>query len=173
MVTSEAKPSALATLFFKAYRSEFRFVRGDDGVVVLHSGGEKARGKNEFERSFRVDYDAGEIHFRDGKVDAISNGESLEAAAFPLVLMLRPIDEIAGLRVREVSAKRSRGYVYDAPVAEQITLADGEFMSWKIRRYRADKPDDSVTVWLRQSDHIPLQITARKRGKTSTLRLLN
>ena len=67
-------------------------------------------------------------NFATEKLMPSANGESLEAAAFPLVLMLRPIDEIAGVRVREVSAKRSRGYVYDAPIAESITLAGGEFI---------------------------------------------
>ena len=86
--------------------------------------------------------------------------------------MLRPVESIAGTRVREVSFKRTRNYTYQEPVEETVTVPAGEFSSWKISRYRIGRPADTVTVWLNKTgEPVPLKIAVRKRGRTSILRL--
>ncbi len=172
VVTSTSKPNALASLFVKAHLSDTRFVRRR-GEVVLDGGAESLAGNggSGYARSFRFDHAAGRVKFSDGKSSAIQPGDRFEAAAFPLLLMLRPVDGVKG-RVREVSAKRTRDYRYEQPVAETVTVPAGAFASWKINRHRTDRPADTVTVWLsRAGNPVPLKIVIRKRGKTSTLML--
>ncbi len=173
LVTSTAKPSLLAAMFMKAHITETRFVRAG-GRVALDSGSERLVGGEGYARSFRVDRERAVVEFADGRRDEIGAREQLEAAAFPLLLMLRPLDALEGMRVREVSAKRLREYVYDAPAPEALRVPAGEFDCWKITRRRADKPEDSVSVWLRRDGRqvqAPLQIAVRKRGKTTLLQL--
>ena len=173
VVTSTGKPSMLAAMFVKAHHSATRFVR-HQGEVALDSGSEQLDGNDGdgYARWFRFDRAQGRIEFSDGDHHAIQPGERFEAAAFPLLLMLRPVEQVAGLRVREVSARRTRDYTYEKPVEEIVTVPAGEFASWKIARHRSDRPDDRVTVWLSQTgDPVPLKIAVTKKGKTSTLLL--
>jgi len=122
-----------------------------------------------------MDHAANRIEFSDGERRAIAPGEQLEAASFPLLLMLRArdagVESIADLRALEVSARRAREYIYDAPVAARIATPAGEVGAWKITRRRVDRPADTVTVYLHQRDHLPLKITVTKRGRTSSLLL--
>ena len=173
VVTSTGKPSMLAAMFVKAHHSATRFVR-HHGEVALDSGSEQLDGNDGdgYARWFRFDRARGRIEFSDGDHHAIQPGERFEAAAFPLLLMLRPVEQVAGLRVREVSARRARDYTYEKPVEEIVTVPAGEFASWKVARHRSDRPDDRVTVWLSQTgDPVPLKIAVTKKGKTSTLLL--
>ncbi|MGR3983917.1 MAG: DUF3108 domain-containing protein [Gammaproteobacteria bacterium] len=171
VVTSSAKPSLLASMFMRAHVTETRFVRAG-GRVMLDSGNERLAGGDGYAHSFRIDRELARIEFADGRHAGIHAHERLEAAAFPLLLMLRPLGQLEGARVREVSARRLRDYVYDAPAAEMLRVPAGEFACWKITRRRADSPNDSVSVWLQRSANpIPLQIVVHKRGKTSVLQL--
>ncbi|MGI9310062.1 MAG: DUF3108 domain-containing protein [bacterium] len=171
--------------------------------VVLAHGVERLVGEESYARRFRLDRARGRVEFsdndnasdndnvsdndNDGDGDnndnadnatrhgAIAADDRFEAAAFPLLLMLRPLDGLADTRVREVSARRIRDYVYEAPTPERIEVPAGRFASWRIRRHRADRPTDRVTVWLRKADGdddaVPLKIQIDKRGKRSVLAL--
>lgn len=175
-VESNAKPSALAKLFgADAHASVTQFIRDPgDGDAWTLDGGREKHGDGDAQW-FRIDRAANRIEFSDGDARAIDSGAQFEAAAFPLLLMLRArdagVDSIAGLRALEVSVRRARDYIYDAPVAETIAAPAGETSAWKITRRRADRPADSVTVYLNQRDHLPLKITVTKRGRTSSLLL--
>jgi len=172
-VVSTGKPSALARLFrFNKYTTTTRFVR-HRGEVALDSGTTVGRARgDEFTRSFRFNRTHDRIEFSDGEHSAIAPGERFEAAAFPLLLMLRPVETLEGARVREVSAWRAREYIYQQPVEEVVETPAGGFSSWKITRRRASRPADSVTVWLKQGDNpIPLKIAATRKGRTGTLLL--
>lgn len=174
-ITSTAKPSILAAMFAKTHDTSTRFTR-HNGNLTLHSGTETLAGKNGYQRHFRVDRTAQQIAFSTGTGTntntPIHPNDHLEAAAFPLLLMLRPLSEIADTAVREVSAKRLRDYIYQAPVADTVTVPAGTFPAWKITRHRPDQPQDSVAVWLHQADNpIPLQIVVIKRGRRTTLKL--
>ncbi len=173
VITGVTKPNRLAALFVKAQINDTRFVRRA-GNVVLESGVEtriESDGAAEGgQRSFSFDYAGNQIKFSDGSAYLIQPGDQFEAAAFPLLLMLRPLNDIDGMRVREVSTKRAREYEYEKPLEEMVTIPAGTFSSWKINRRRPDKPMDNVTVWLHKAENpLPLKIMIRKRGKTSTL----
>lgn len=180
VVTSRGKPSGLAAIFPKPI-SVTRFVR-HHGEVVLDRGSEGIVGGDEEERSFQLDRAGGRIAFSDGEYKAIQPGDRFVASAFPLLLMLRQIEGIAATRVREVSARRVRDYIYERPVAETVQVPAGAFPSWKITRRRDGRPSDSVTVWLHRNEHeaaeaaadrLPLKIAITKRGKTKTLELID
>ncbi|MGR3914342.1 MAG: DUF3108 domain-containing protein [Gammaproteobacteria bacterium] len=169
VVTSNVKPSLLASMFISAHATETRFIHAD-GRVMLDSGTEREGGKDA--HAFRIDRDRARVEFAHGGHAGIGAHEQLEAAAFPLLLMLRPLGQLAGARVREVSARRLREYVYDAPLAEMLRVPAGEFACWRITRRRAGHPNDSVSVWLRRTGApVAVQIIVQKRGKTSVLRL--
>jgi len=174
-VESNAKPNALAKLFgAKSHATVTRFIRGDGGAWTLDSGHEN-HGDGDARR-FRIDHAAGRIEFGDGEQHTIAPGERLESAAFPLLLMLRAreagVDSIADLRVTEVNARRAREYIYAAPVAERVKTSTGaEKEAWKITRHRADRPADSVTIWLRRRDNIPMKIMLTKNNRSSSLLL--
>lgn len=178
-VESNAKPNALAKLFgADAHAAVTQFTRdpGDGDAWTLDSGNENHGGDGDDSmRRFRIDRGAGRIEFSDGERRAFNPGDAFEAASFPLLLMLRArdagVESIANTRVIEVSARRARDYMYDAPVAERIDAPAGEADAWKITRHRVDRPADTVTVYLHQLDHIPLKITVTKSGRTSTLQL--
>ena len=171
-VTSTTKPSRLAAMFIKSQISHTRFIR-QQGELALDSGAERLAGDQATGRSFRVNYARGQVEFSNGKHGTIQPGDQLEAAAFPLLLMLRPVETIAATRVWEVSPRRMRDYLYEKPVEETVTVPAGEFTGWKITRRRTNRPDDSVSVWLNQAGNpVPVKIVIIKRGKTSTLQLL-
>lgn len=176
-VESNAKPNALAKLFgADAHAAVTQFIRdpGDGDAWTLDSGSENHGGDGDDSmRRFRIDHDANRIEFSDGDRRAFNPGDAFEAASFPLLLMLRVRAgaAVAGMRVTEVSARRARDYMYDAPVEARADSPAGESSAWKITRHRVDRPADTVTVYLHQLDHIPLKITVTKRGRTSTLQL--
>ena len=173
LVTSTAKPSLLASLFVKAHTSTTRFVR-HRGKVALDSGTESLAGDDTqgTVRGFHFDRARSRIEFSNGKHAAIQPGDQFEAAAFPLLLMLRPVERIVGARVRVVSFKRIRDYIYEAPVETVVTVPAGAFSSWKINRHRIGRPADTVTVWLNKTGApVPVKITVKKKGRTSILRL--
>lgn len=174
VVTSTAKPSRLASLFVKAHHSATRFVR-HHGEVALAGGDERllgANGEDGYAWWFRFDRARARVEFSNGDARPIAPGERFEAAAFPLLLMLRPLAGLGGTRVVEVSARRARDYIFEPPVAESVRVPAGEFASWKISRHRSDKPDDRVSVWLRRDgEPLPLKIQVTKRGRTSALLL--
>ncbi len=181
VVTSRGNPSGLAAMFVKPRVSVTRFVR-QHGEVVLDRGSEGIVGGDEEERSFQLDRARARIAFSDGEHEAMQPGDRFVAAAFPLLLMLRQIEDIAATRVREVSARRVRDYIYEQPVAETVQVSAGAFPSWKITRRRDGRPSDSVTVWLQRNEHeaaeangdrLPLKIAITKRGKTKTLELID
>lgn len=181
VVTSRGNPSGLAAMFVKPRISVTRFVR-QHGEVVLDRGSEGIVGGDEEERSFQLNRAGRRIAFSDGEYKAIQPGDRFVASAFPLLLMLRQIDGIAATRVREVSARRVRDYIYEQPVAETIQVPAGAFPSWKITRRRDGRPSDSVTVWLHRNEHeateaaadrLPLKIAITKRGNTNTLELID
>jgi len=174
-----AKPNALAKLFgADALTTVTQFARNANGAVMLDSGGSHSAGDGDDNnaRWFRIDRDAGRIEFSDGEPHAVADGAHVEAAAFPLLLMLRMQhgESIDGMRVLEVSARRARAYRYESPRETSIDIPAGEFTAWQITRRRIDRPDDSVTVYLRKQNQgapIPLKIAVTKRGRTSTLLL--
>ena len=174
MVTSTAKPSAMASLFVKAHLSDTHFVRRH-GVVILDRGTEGSIGEDDDHRHFYFDHVNRQIKFSDRESYTIQSDDQFEAAAFPLLLMLRSTKQISGVHVHEVSAKRTRAYTYEPPVEEIVKLPIGKFLSWKVRRHRSDRPADNVTVWLSKSEGVeigvPLKIVVRKRGKASALLL--
>jgi len=174
-VESVARPSPVAKLFgVKAQTDVTQFSRAGDGEIMLERGHTKRAGDGG-EDWFRIDRDASRIEFSDAEARPIAAGEVFEAASFPLLLMLRAretrVDSIAEAQVTEVSARRAREYRYDAPVIARIKTSTGESDAWKITRHRVDRPDDTVTVWLRQRDAVPLKITVTKRGRRSSLLL--
>lgn len=170
-IVSSVKPSLFASMFAKAHVTETRFVN-DGARIVLDSGNEKLTGENHYAHSFRIDRELLRVEFAHGEHAEIFSHDQFEAAAFPLLLMLRPHDSIAGARVREVSARRLRDYIYDAPQAETTRVPAGEFAAWKITRRRAGSPSNRVTIWLHRSDNpVPLKIVVDKRGKRSLLQL--
>lgn len=175
-VTSTAQPSKLLGLFFKPYSSVTRFVRYQ-GEMTLASGSEWQAKKTDQTRSFHINRTRNLAEFSSGKQVAIHPDEPLEAAAFPLLLMLRAPQNIADTHVREVSAKRIRDYIYETPMIETVHLAGREFSAWKIARHRIARPADRVTVWLSHTTNpntdtpIPLKIVIAKKGKISTLTL--
>ena len=176
-----AKPSALAKLFgADALTTVTQFARDANGAIMLDSGRSHSAGDGDGDdnnaRWFRIDRDAGRIEFSDGEPYAIAAGAHVEAAAFPLLLMLRMQhgESIGGMRVLEVSARRARAYRYESPREASVDTPAGEFTAWQITRRRIDRPDDSVTVYLRKQNQgapIPLKIAVTKRGRTSTLLL--
>jgi len=175
-----AKPSALAKLLgADALTTVTQFARDANGAVMLDSGGSHSAGDDGDDnnaRWFRIDRDAGRIEFSDGEPYAIADGAHVEAAAFPLLLMLRMQhgESIGGMRVLEVSARRARAYRYESPRETSVDTPAGEFTAWQITRRRIDRPADSVTVYLRKQNQgapIPLKIAVTKRGRTSTLLL--
>ena len=172
VVTSTGKPSMLAAMFFKTHSSTTRFIR-HRGEVALDSGTERLAGEGGYRRGFRFNRAHGRVEFSNGKHGAIQPGDRFEAAAFPLLLMLRPVESIAGARVREVSARRMRDYTYEPPVEEIVKVPAGAFPCWKINRHRTGRPTERVTVWLHKAENpIPLKIVVTKKGRTSTLELL-
>lgn len=172
VVTSDSKPGMLARMFMKAHFSDTRFIQ-QQGKVVLDSGTEQLEGGKGYNRSFQFNRELDRIEFSDGKTAAIQPGNKFGAIAFPLLLMLRPVESIQqGDQVQLVSAKRIRSYTYEEPIEETVNVPAGEYSSWKITRYRTDRPDNNVTVWLNASnDHVPVQIRINKKGGTSTLKL--
>ncbi|MDD9821498.1 MAG: DUF3108 domain-containing protein [Gammaproteobacteria bacterium] len=177
-----AKPNALAKLLgADALTTVTQFARDANGAVMLdsggsHSAGDDGDGDDNNARWFRIDRDAGRIEFSSGEPYAVADGAHVEAAAFPLLLMLRMQhgESIGGMRVLEVSARRARAYRYESPREASIDTPAGEFTAWQITRRRIDRPDDSVTVYLRKQSQgapIPLKIAVTKRGRTSTLLL--
>ncbi len=186
VVTCTGKLNRLIKLLLKksAVRSVTRFVRRRN-AIVLDGGSEQVIGKHDeapdSRRSFYVNHAHNRIELSNGKHIALHPGEQLDAAAFPLLLMLRPPAELAATqaqtqvqaRVREVSAKRVRDYRYENPVAETVRVPAGEFPAWKISRHRIDRPEERVSVWLhRASNPIPLKIVLTKKGNVRTLQLL-
>ena len=171
VLTSTTRPSKLAGLFLKEHTSDTRFIRRD-GELVPDSANEKLEGKKSYDRGFQFNYDNNQIEFSEGNVEAFEDGEQFESVTFPLLLMHRPIDSIEGMVVREVSPKRLRSYTYNKPTEDTVKVPAGEYSAWKITRFRTDKPEDTVTVWLDQSDNpVPVKIEIFKKGKKSTMNL--
>lgn len=171
VVTCNGKPNHLFKLLFNPPSSRTRFIRHRH-TIVLASGSEQVDGRSDEVRSFSINRTHHRVEFSNGKHIAIQPDEQLEAAAFPLLLMLRSHDNITATPVREVSTKRIRDYMHEKPVAETVHIAAGTFSAWKISRYRIDRPQERVSVWLKQADNpIPLKIVLAKKGKLSILTL--
>jgi len=171
VLTSTTKPSKLAGLFLKAHTSDTKFIWRDGKLAPL-SATEKLQGKESYDRGFQFDYDNKQVEFVEGKVESFEDGDQFESVTFPLLLMHRPIETVGGMQVKEVSPKRFRGYTYAKPAEEIVNVPAGEFRAWKIIRFRTDKPEDTVTVWLDKSDNpVPVKIVVYKKGKTSSLDL--
>lgn len=172
VVASTSKLSMLAAMFLKTHASDTRFTR-QQNEVRLTSGSERLRGKEKYTRSFNFDRARNRIEFSNGKSVEIKSDDRFEAAAFPLLLMLRPLDRIADTHVREVSTKRVRDYVYQKPLAEDVETPLGTLPAWKITRHRETRPSERVSVWLSRDDNpVPLKIAIIKKGKTTTLTLI-
>ena len=169
LLTSITKPSTLASLVLKEHTSETKFILRN-GELALHSAVEKLKGKESYDRGFTFDYENHTIELAEEKSSTFQSGDQFESVTFPLLLMYRDVNSIAGMEVSEVSPKRLRSYTYAEPEQETVKVPAGEFESWKIPRFRTDRPEDTVTVWLDQSDNpIPVKIEINKGGKVSTL----
>ena len=168
---SITKPTRVARLVLKEHTSNTKFIWRNE-ALVLHSAVEKLEGKKSYDRGFTFDFDNYTIELAEGKTATFKEGDEFESVTFPLLLMHRDVDSIEGMEVREVSPKRLRSYTYDALEEETVNVPAGEFTSWKITRFRSDRPEDTVTVWLNRADNpIPLKIQVSKGGKVSTLTL--
>ncbi len=168
---SITKPTRIAGLLLKEHTSDTRFIWRNE-ALVLHSAVEKLEGKKSYDRGFTFDFDTYTIELAEGKTSTFKEGDQFESVTFPLLLMHRDVNSIGGLEVREVSPKRLRSYTYEAAEEETVNVPAGEFTSWKITRFRSDRPEDTVTVWLNQADNpIPLKIEVSKGGKVSILAL--
>ena len=181
VVTSTAEPNRLMALFVGSHIITTHFTRERDQVVLAHGHEREVKRNGKVSaRDFRVNRVQGRIEFSERERHAIAPDDHLESTAFPLLLMLRQIDEIEDTLVHEVSTKRVREYRYEAPLAEMVTLPSGTFASWRIRRHRTDRADHTVTVWLRKltdlqnrDDYIPLKIIVSKPGKSHSLTLVS
>ena len=168
---SITKPTRLARLVLKEHTSDTKFIWRNE-ALVLHSAVEKLEGKKSYDRGFTFDFDNHTIELAEGKTGTFEEGDQFESVTFPLLLMHRDVNSVAGMEVMEVSPKRLRSYTYDKLEQETVKVPAGEFASWKVTRFRSDRPADRVTVWLNQSDNpIPVKIEVDKGGKVSTLAL--
>ena len=171
LVTSTTKPSKLAGLLVKEHSTEARF-GWRDGKLVPENAVEALKGKDSYDRGYTFDYENMTISLAEGKSSTFSEEDQFESVTYPLLLMHREIESIEGLEVKEVGPKRLRDYTYAKPEAETIKVPAGEFSTWKVTRYRTDKPEDTVTTWLDQSDNpVPVKIVVTKDGKPSILDL--
>ena len=171
LVTSTTKPSKLAGLLVKEHSTEARF-GWRDGKLVPENAVEALKGKDSYDRGYTFDYENMTISLAEGKSSTFSEEDQFESVTYPLLLMHREIESIEGLEVKEVGPKRLRDYTYAKPEAETIKVPAGEFSTWKVTRYRTDKPEDTVATWLDQSDNpVPVKIVVTKDGKPSTLDL--
>lgn len=172
VVSSTVKPNRLASLFLKALHSSTRFSFGRRDALVLVSGDERVQlsDSRAQRRQFSVDYDKRSIQLSGENISNLmfERGQTLVAAAFPLLLMWRAvqIDEnesveadvfaaLTDMEVLETNAQRVRKYRYDAPVLETVSVPAGEFSAWKIPRWRVDRPHERVTVWLKSTSVAP------------------
>jgi len=168
-LTSITKPTKLAGLVLKEHTSETIFVWRDN-ELALQSAVEKLEGKKSYDRGFTFDFENNVIQLNEGKTSEFKEGDQFESVTFPLLLMHRDVNSVEDMSVSEVSPKRLRSYTYDKPIQETIEVPAGEFESMKITRFRSDRPEDTVIVWLNQSDNpIPLKIAISKGGKASTM----
>jgi hypothetical protein len=96
------------------------------------------------------------------------------ATSFPIVLMTSVARDIGGKTIRETNPKKSRYYVYHAPVREPLELNGKNYKTWKITRNKRGQPDRTVTYWLNRRDqNVPLKIVSTKDGKSTVMTLLN
>lgn len=176
IVTSVSKPTLLARMLVGAHTTTTRFVRHQNELTLDSSKHIERQGDDT--QSFRIDHSGNLIQFNNGRQVQIREGEKLEAASFPLLLMYRTNQDIPVEEVREVSVKRVRNYRYEKSVLETVQVPAGEFIARKIKRFRVDRPADNVTVWLshdkteQMQNWFPVKILIDKRKKANVVLLL-
>ena len=171
IVTSITKPHKLAGLLLKEHTTEAEFAWRNEELVPI-SATESLKGKERYDRGFMFDYDNLTVSLSEGRSSTFEQNDQFESVTFPLLLMHRDLAEIENLEIKEVSAKRLRDYTYQKAEQETVKVPAGEFSTWKVTRFRSDRPEDTVVTWLNQSDNpIPVKIAINKDGNTSTLAL--
>ena len=171
IVKSTTKPSKLVGLFLKAHISETRFI-SINGELAIDSGSEISKGKDSYARTFQMNRDLKTVELTDNDPVNYEDGDKFESISFPIMLMNRSLENIAGTNVREVSTKRVRDYQYEEPFEESVKVKAGTFTTWKVIRNRIDRPEDNVVAWLNQTaPQIPVKIAVTSKGNTVTLSL--
>ena len=175
-VTSTSRLSVFTALLLKNYRNQTTFEQHGSGVR-LTGGSELLVNKRQPEKSqeqrFRVDFDQRQIRFDDHPPVSITPQQTLAAAAFPLVLMHTPIEQVDALNVLAVSTRWAREYVHTPPEKHRLPLADEMQDTWKITRFRKDRPDSNTTFWLATGENpVPVKIVVAKKNQRVTLQLI-
>jgi hypothetical protein len=171
VVSATTYPNMIASMFLDEYTNETRYRRNQD-LLELATGHDQLRGDKDFNRSFTVDYDKGEIQYDSGKVVPVAESDRLEAISFPILLMDAPDEVVEGTKVRQVSTKRVRNFIYEKPQTEVVKVPAGEFTCTRYTRHRIDKPETTVTIWLSQDENpVPVRISSTNKGATSVMEL--
>ncbi len=173
IIESESHPSFLAKLFIETFSTQIVFF-WDEGRWRLKYGFERLDKSGAEQRSFLVQYDKSKIAFSNQNATDLSPQEHLEASTFPFLLMQSNLDQLGGTQVREVNAKRTALYTYEAPARQVITLPSGDYKTYAITRRSIHDPSRVIRVWLSQdSFKLPLKVESVKKGRSTTMILID
>ncbi|MEM7193506.1 MAG: hypothetical protein AAF402_01060 [Pseudomonadota bacterium] len=169
-VTTVSELSAVASLFLKGYTSETVFELQNDSLALI-SGSERVIGKSSGGRSYRITDDH-HLVYGTGESIPVADRFPPHAAAFPLQLVFADIQQIGETSILEVSSKRARRYTYKQPELDTIDTKNGSLEAWRIERFRVDRPESTVTMWIATTGHrMPHRIVVVNKGRTTTMEL--
>ncbi len=171
-MSSTTKPSGLAKLFLKTHTTKTLF-SADDNNFQLLSGTEEYTGKENDSLSYDVNHENKQIEFGDGEPVEFVQSDRLDLQTFPLLLMIVPLEQVSGNDYVEVSASKIRNYTYQELSEETLSLSDGDQKTWKLAKFRDNKPERTTTVWIKQEGGIPIRIESLNKGKVTRISLIS
>ncbi len=171
--TTTSRPRGIARLFLPEQTVETRY-RIDGDTVILERGNLHGQDGSQIDKGYLIDRQSRMIRFLTAADQPILEDDLLGASDFPILLMTTEIARIGGLTVRELTPEKSRYYIYETPVREEIDLDGNRYLTWKIIRNKRSEKNRSVTVWLDSEGSLaPLRIVSTKGKRSMILTLLN
>lgn len=166
LVNGETFPNSIAYLLGDGKVKEvIEYQRTDKGLRLVKVT--ELMGKDfSKKRVAKVSPMADRIELSNEESYHINPSEQVDAYTFPFLSLLGMNDSSPGQQERVVSTKRVRKYVYDAPVAENISVPAGRFATEKSSKRRVGDSSKVITVWISEDmPRFPVKIEVTKKGK--------
>lgn len=171
--TATSRPRGIARLFLSEQTVETRY-RVEGNTAILEGGRLYSQDGDRADQGYLIDQKNRMIRFLNTTDQPILEDDLLGASDFPILLMTTEMSRIGGMTVRELTPEKSRYYIYETPVKEDIILNGNSYPAWKVIRNKRSEKNRSVTVWLDPGNRlIPLRIVSTKGGRSTVLTLLN
>ncbi len=164
--------STIAKMFLSGQTIETWFLLNGKSAEVT-KGNILGHKSDTITSSFQIDKETGVIRYKNRDDEPIVGGDYFESTSFPIVLMASDINTIEGTTIREVNPRKSRYYVYQKPVSDNVELKGKNYDTWKVVRNKRGDPNRTVTFWLDKTSHVPLKIISSKKSKDTVMTLLN